>query len=332
MNIKDIAVIGSGSWGTAISTLLSSNGHNITLWSWKKEESEELATHRENRMFLPGVKLNDNINFTSDISCVKGKDIIVLVTPSPAIRSTARAMREYADENSIIVILSKGLEEGSMNPLSDVVEEEVPQSRVAIMSGPSHAEEVGKGIPTANVVASKDADAVAEVTDAFMNDVFRVYSSDDMLGVQLGGALKNVIALCAGIIDGMGFGDNTKAALMTRGIKEISRLGIKMGAKAETFYGLSGIGDLIVTCMSMHSRNRRAGILIGQGKSLEEALKEIHMVVEGVNCASSVYELSRKYDVEMPIISKAYSVLYNGESPRDAIIDLMCRDKKDEIL
>ncbi len=332
MNIKDIAVIGSGSWGTAISTLLSSNGHNITLWSWKKEESEELATHRENRMFLPGVKLNDNISFTSDISCVKGKDIIVLVTPSPAIRSTAKAMREYVDENSIIVILSKGLEEGSMRPLSDVVEEEVPQSRVAIMSGPSHAEEVGKGIPTANVVASKDADAVAEVTDAFMNDVFRVYSSDDMLGVQLGGAIKNVIALCAGIIDGMGFGDNTKAALMTRGIKEISRLGIKMGAQAETFYGLSGIGDLIVTCMSMHSRNRRAGILIGQGKSLEEALKEIHMVVEGVNCASSVYELSRKYDVEMPIISKAYSVLYNGESPRDAIVDLMCRDKKDEIL
>lgn len=332
MDNKNIAVIGSGSWGTAISVLLSANGHNVTLWSWKTEESDSLSAYRENRKYLPGIFLGNNVSFTSDISCVAGKDIVVLATPSPAIRSTARAMGEYTDKDSLIVILSKGLEDGSMKILSDVVEEELPHCRVVVMSGPSHAEEVGRAIPTANVVASKDSDALAVVRDAFMSDVFRVYSSDDMLGVQIGGALKNVIALCAGIVDGMGFGDNTKAALMTRGIKEISRLGIKMGAKPETFYGLSGIGDLIVTCMSMHSRNRRAGILIGQGETPEEALKQIDMVVEGMNSATSAYELSKKYNVDMPIISKVYDVLYNNGSPWEAIIDLMCREKKDEIL
>lgn len=331
MDIKNIAVVGSGSWGTAISVLLEKKGHNVTLWSWKQSESDALKRDKENKEFLPDIHLGDNISYTSDISCVKDKEIIVLVTPSSVIRSTAKAMSRYVDNNSIIVILSKGLEDGTLKTLSEVVEEEIPQSRVAVMSGPSHAEEVARFIPTTNVVASKSKDAIVAVQDAFMCETFRVYTGNDVLGVQLGGALKNVMALCAGIIDGVGFGDNTKAALMTRGIKEISRLGIKMGANPDTFYGLSGIGDLIVTCTSMHSRNRRAGILIGQGNSLKDTLDKVHMVVEGVYCAGAAYELGKKYKVEMPIINEAYKVLYDGKPPKQAIYDLMCRDKKDEI-
>ncbi len=331
MDIKNIAVVGSGSWGTAISVLLEKNGHNVTLWSWKQSESDALKKDRENKEFLPNIHLGDNISYTSDISCVEDKEIIVLVTPSSVIRSTAKSMSKYVGKDSIIVILSKGLEDGTLKTLSEVVEEEIPQSKVVVMSGPSHAEEVARFIPTANVAASKYKDAIITVQDAFMCETFRVYTGDDVLGVQLGGALKNVMALCAGIIDGVGFGDNTKAALMTRGIKEISRLGIKMGANLDTFYGLSGIGDLIVTCTSMHSRNRRAGILIGQGNSLQDTLDKVHMVVEGVHCASAAYELGKKYEVEMPIINEAYKVLYNGKSPKQAISDLMCRDKKDEI-
>ena len=332
MDRKNIAVIGSGSWGTAISVLLNKNGHSVTLWSWKKEESEALLKNRENKEFLPNVPLGENISFTSDISCVKGKDIVVLVTPSSVIRSTAKAMSEYIEDGTVLVIMSKGLEDGTLKTLSEVVEEEIPYCKVAVMSGPSHAEEVSRGIPTANIVASKHSDAISLIQESFMCDTFRVYSGDDILGVQLGGAIKNVMALCAGIIDGVGFGDNTKAALMTRGMKEISRLGIKMGAKAETFYGLSGIGDLIVTCTSMHSRNRRAGILLGQGHTLKETLDEVHMVVEGVYCANVAYELGIKYGVEMPIINEAYNVLYKGKSPKIAIADLMRRDKKDEIV
>lgn len=330
--IDNIAVIGSGSWGTAISVLLEKNGHSVTLWSWKQEESDALKRDRENKEFLPDIPLGDNITYTSDISCVEGKELVVLVTPSTVIRSTARSMSPYIKENAIIVILSKGLEDGSLKTLSEVVEEEIPQSRVVAMSGPSHAEEVARSVPTANVAASRHAEAIETVQTVFMSETFRVYSGDDVLGVQLGGALKNVMALCAGIVDGAGFGDNTKAALMTRGIKEISRLGVKMGASLETFYGLSGIGDLIVTCTSMHSRNRRAGILIGQGMGLEETLRKVHMVVEGVYCAGAAYELGKKYDVEMPIVNEAYNVLYNGKSPRQAITDLMTRDKKQEIV
>ena len=332
MDIKDIAVVGSGSWGTAISVLLEKNGHSVTLWSWKKEESDALKRDKENKEFLPGILLGDNISYTNDISCVAGKELIVLVTPSSVIRSTAKSMKPYVSENAIIVILSKGMEDGTLKTLSQVVEEEIPQSRVVVMSGPSHAEEVARLIPTANVAASKHQDAIEIVQDTFMCEYFRVYSGNDVLGVQIGGALKNVMALCAGIIDGVGFGDNTKAALMTRGIKEIARLGIKMGANSETFYGLSGIGDLIVTCTSMHSRNRRAGILIGQGHTLEETLEKVHMVVEGVYCTGTAYELGKKYEVEMPIINEAYNVLYNGKSPKQAISDLMTRDKKLEIV
>ena len=241
-------------------------------------------------------------------------------------------MSEFIDDGTPVVILSKGLEAESLKPLSDVAEEEIPQAKIAVMSGPSHAEEVARKIPTTNIVACKDIKCAEYIQNVFMSENFRVYTGSDVLGVELGGALKNVIALCAGIIDGIGFGDNTKAALMTRGIREISRLGVKMGAEPETFWGLSGIGDLIVTCTSMHSRNRRAGILLGKGKTLDEAINEVHMVVEGVVNCRAAYELSKKYDVEMPIVSEAYDVLYNGKNPHDAVMELMLRDKKHENL
>jgi len=256
--------------------------------------------------------------------------MIILVTPSRAIRSTARMMSEYVDSGAVVVVLSKGLEDITLKTLSQVVEEEIPHAHIAVMSGPSHAEEVAKGIPTTNIAACSNIRYAEMIQNVFMSERFRVYTGTDVLGVELGGALKNIIALCAGIVDGIGFGDNTKAALMTRGIREIARLGIAMGAKPETFWGLSGIGDLIVTCTSMHSRNRRAGILIGEGKSVDEALETVHMVVEGVINCRAAYELSVKYDVEMPIVSEAYNVLYNGKDPRQAVMDLMLRDKKNE--
>ena len=325
---KEIAIIGSGGWGTAAAVHLNKLGHKITLWSWLKEESDSLRNNLENKAFLPGVKLSDNITYTSDISCVKDKELIVLVTPSKAIRSTARSMAGYVSKGAVIVILSKGIEDESLKTLSDVVEEEIPQATVAVMSGPSHAEEVARGIPTTNIAACSDISKAQLVQSVFMSETFRVYTGTDVTGVELGGALKNVIALCAGILDGIGYGDNTKAALMTRGIKEIARLGEKMGANPETFWGLSGVGDLIVTCTSMHSRNRRAGILIGQGKTVDEAIAEVNMVVEGIVNCNAAYKLSQKYNVDMPIVSEAYNVIYNGKSPKDAVTDLMIRDKK----
>lgn len=327
---EKIAVIGSGSWGTAASVHLCKQGHDVTLWSWLEDESLRLAKDLENKEFLPGIALPENIHFTSDISCVKDKDLIVLVTPSKAIRSTCHAMSPHITDGTLIVILSKGIEDGTLYTLSEVVESEIPNCRVAVMSGPSHAEEVAQGIPTTNIAACGDIKYAEYIQSVFMSDNFRVYTGTDVLGVELGGALKNIIALCAGITDGIGFGDNTKAALMTRGIKEISRLGTCMGAEADTFWGLSGIGDLIVTCTSMHSRNRRAGILIGEGKSLDEALSTVHMVVEGVQCCKAAYALAGKYNVEMPIVQKAYEVLYEGKNPKTAVVELMQRDPKSE--
>lgn len=329
---RNIAVIGSGSWGTAAAILLRRNNHNVTLWSRNPDKSKLLEETLENTEYLPGVRLDSDIEFTSDISCIRDKDMIVLVTPSATIRQVSKSMAPYVSPGQIIVILSKGLEANTYMTMSDIVSQECPKACVAVMSGPSHAEEASRGIPTLNVVASEDLSAAKAVQDMFMSDVFRIYTSTDMIGVELGGAVKNVIALCAGIIDGVGFGDNTKAALMTRGIKEISRLGNALGADSQTFWGLSGIGDLIVTCTSMHSRNRRAGILIGQGKSLDETLSEIHMVVEGVNTTRAAKELSDKLNVEMPIVNAAYDVLYNGLSPKEAVTSLMIRTKKDEIL
>ncbi len=326
-----IAVIGSGSWGTAMAILLAKKGYDICLWSWKQEETDRLNSDRENVEFLPGNPLPENIVCSHDMEfCVKDADIIITAVPSIATRTTAKQLARVVAEGQNILNISKGLEDETLLRLSQVYKSEIPQATVSVMSGPSHAEEVSKGLPTTNVVASDNMETAKWIQKVIMNDVFRIYTSDDIVGVELGGALKNVIALCAGICDGLGYGDNTKAALMTRGIAEIKRLGVAMGAKADTFSGLSGVGDLIVTCTSMHSRNRRAGILIGKGKSLDETLKEVHMVVEGVNTASAAYKLAQKMNVTMPITEEACNILYKNKSPRDSVYSLMTREGKAE--
>ncbi len=330
---RKIGILGSGSWGTAIASLLAEKGHEVTLWSFLKEECEELKTYRENRRYLKGVLLPDTLCFTDDIQqAVEGKQIIVNATPSFAVRSTITKIKPYFDaKTQTVVNISKGFEESTLMRLSQVIREELGKDiRLCVLSGPSHAEEVGRKMPTTNVAASEDLNVASMIQDVFMCDYFRVYTLTDVLGVELGAALKNVIALCAGISDGLGYGDNLKAALMTRGMAEIMRLGTKMGGDAETFFGLTGMGDLIVTCTSMHSRNRRAGILIGQGKTPEEAMKEVNMVVEGVLSCKAAYALSKKYDVEMPIVEEAYRVLFEGSDVKQSMNTLMVRDKKHE--
>ena len=327
--MQKIGVIGAGGWGIALTQLLSNNGNDVTVWSIIKEEIDMLKDKHEHVDKLPGVKLNASIHFTTDLEeTVKGKDILVLAVPSPYIRSTSKMLKEYVTEGQIIVNVAKGIEESTLMTLSAIVEQEIPQAEVAVLSGPSHAEEVGRGIPTTIVVGAKRKTTAEYLQNIFMSDVFRVYISPDVLGIELGAALKNVVALAAGIADGLGYGDNTKAALITRGITEIARLGTAMGGKFETFCGLSGIGDLIVTCASMHSRNRRAGILIGQGKSMDEAMKEVKMVVEGVYSAKAAMGLAKKYNVQLPIIEQVNEVLFNNKTASEAMKDLMSRDKK----
>lgn len=324
-----IAVIGSGSWGSAISVLLAEKDNDVYLWSWIQEETDRLNRDRENKEFLPGIPFPDNITCTHDMKeCIENAEVIVTAAPSPATRTTAKQMAPFVKNGQIIVNISKGLE-GELR-LSEVYKSEIPQADVAVLSGPSHAEEVSRRIPTTVVIASKSKESAEFLQDVFMTEHFRVYTSSDVIGVELGGALKNVIALCAGISDGLGYGDNTKAALITRGMAEMSRLGVAMGADAATFAGLSGIGDLIVTGTSTLSRNHTAGTLLGQGLSLEETLKKVHMVVEGVNTATAAYELAKKYGVTTPIIDQAYAVLYQGVNPRDAVNNLMTRRKKSE--
>ncbi len=326
-----IAVIGSGSWGCAAAILLANNGNDVYLWSWQQSETDRLNADRENKEVLPGKKFPDSITCSHDMElCVKDAGLIVTVAPSPATRTTAKQLSPFVKEGQVLVNLSKGLEESTLMRLSEVYESEIPQAEVAVMSGPSHAEEVSLGLPTTNVVAAKKPEIAKYIQNIFMSETFRVYTGDDVIGVELGGALKNVIALCSGICAGIGYGDNTKAALMTRGIAEIKRLGVAMGAKAETFAGLSGIGDLIVTCTSLHSRNNRAGILLGKGYSLEETLAEIKMVVEGVNTAKAAYNLSRKYDVSMPITTEAFNILFKGKDAKKAVLDLMTRTRTAE--
>lgn len=322
-----IAVVGSGGWGTALARLLVENGHAVTLWSFLKEEAEHLEQTRENPL-LQGVRL-PQMTFTSDPACVSGKPVVVMASPSFAARSTAELVRPYLDPNAVLVSVAKGIEAGTSERLSQIIGE-VTGRTVAVLCGPSHAEEVARDIPTGCVAACREIGIAEMVQDIFMNDHFRVYSSTDVVGVELGAALKNVIALCAGICDGMGFGDNTKALLMTRGLTEIARLGMAMGSRNETFAGLAGIGDLIVTCTSMHSRNRRAGILIGQGKDPQTAMKEVGAVVEGYYAARSAYELAEKMKVEMPITREAYAILYEGRDPRQAMQMLMTREKRHE--
>lgn len=326
-----VGIIGAGSWGTALAWLLGNNQNQVTLWSIMEEEITMLKEFHEQKDKLPGVILKDDAEFTTDMEeAIRGKDVLVLAVPSPFTRSTAARMAPYVEKGQRIVNVAKGIEEKSLMTLSEIIEEEIPGVEVAVLSGPSHAEEVGKGIPTTIVVGSKDKETAEYLQNLFMSNVFRVYTSSDVFGIELGAALKNVVALAAGIADGLGYGDNTKAALITRGIAEIARLGISMGGRIETFYGLTGIGDLIVTCASMHSRNRRAGILIGQGASMEEAMKEVKMVVEGVYSAKAGYALSEKYHVSMPIVEQVNKVLFEGKPASDAVKELMLRDKKVE--
>ncbi len=326
-----VSILGGGSWGIALAVLLHKNGHEITVWSALEAEVKMLQDNHEHKM-LPGVTLAEDMIFTTDDKeAVEGKDLLVMAVASAYTRSTAHRFKDLIVENQKIVNVAKGIEEKTLLTLSEIIEEEVPQADVAVLSGPSHAEEVGRGIPTTIVVGAKSKKTAEYIQSLFMNEVFRVYTSPDILGIELGGALKNVVALAAGIADGLGYGDNTKAALITRGITEIARLGTTMGGKFETFCGLTGIGDLIVTCASMHSRNRRAGILIGQGKSYEEAMDEVKMVVEGVYSAKAAMGLAKKYDVQLPIIEQVNAVLFEGKNADDAVKDLMLRDKKIEI-
>ncbi len=325
-----ITVLGSGAWGTALAMLLLENGNDVTLWSYTEEESAVLREIHENPM-LKGVPLPDELKLTTDMSAVRGCGLVVLATPSFAVRATAAKLKELADPGTILVSVSKGIEKDTSLRLSQVIEQEVgDRCPVVVLSGPSHAEEVGRRVPTGVVAASDDQEAAQKVQDLFMNGRFRVYTSDDKVGTEICAALKNIIALCAGCCDGMGGGDNTKALLMTRGLAEMARLGVALGGKKETFTGLAGVGDLIVTCCSMHSRNRRCGILIGQGKPVDQAVREIGAVVEGYYAAASARTLSQKAGVEMPIAQAAYEVLYEGRDVHTVITSLMQRAKRSE--
>ena len=326
-----IAVIGSGGWGTALALLLLENGNDVTLWSFSEQEVQNIRKTGENPL-LKGVPVPEGLKLTSDLNCVRDADAVVLATPSFAVRETAKKLAPLLDPQTVVISVSKGIENGSFLLLTQIIEEELGgKNVVAALSGPSHAEEVGRRVPTAVVAACEDLKVAEWVQDLFMNERFRVYASQDVIGVELGAALKNVIALCAGCIDGLGYGDNTKAMLMTRGLTEVARVGEKMGGRKETFAGLTGMGDLIVTCTSMHSRNRRAGILIGQGVEVHEAMKQVGAVVEGYYAAAAGYAMAKKFNVEMPITEAAYKVLYNGEAIQDVFKALMTREKKHEI-
>lgn len=328
--MKNIAIIGSGSWGVALAIHLAKKGHCIKIWSFLQEEADIINQQRKCK-FLPEVILPEGIVCTTSYQeAIEGSDIILHVTPSKFTRDTVRQYKAYVT-NQIVVICTKGFEKESLSTLDTVLREEMPQVRLAVLSGPSHAEEVSKAVPTAMVIAADNQSDAEELQDVFMNENLRVYTSQDMKGIELGGALKNIIAFCAGVAAGIGLGDNSFAALITRGLGEISRLGVILGGEKETFYGLTGLGDLIVTCLSEHSRNRRAGKLVGQGVALEDVRKEIGMVIEGVDNIEVAYTLSKKYQVEVPIIDAVYEMLYEGLEPQIAVNRLMTRDKKEEV-
>lgn len=329
--MKKIGIIGAGSWGTALAVNLTHNGHQVTIWSIMEDEIKMLTENHEHLDKLPGVKLDESITFTTDMeSAIRDMDMLVLAVPSIFTRGTAKRMAPYVADGQRIVCVAKGIEDDSFMTITEVVEDEIPQADVCVLSGPSHAEEVGIGLPTTVVAGAKTRQTAELVQDVFMNETFRVYTSPDVLGIELGGSLKNVIALAAGMADGLGYGDNTKAALITRGISEVTRLAIAMGAKAETLNGLTGMGDLIVTCQSKHSRNRKAGMLMGQGMTMEEATKEVKMVVEGIYSAKAALALARKYYITMPIIEEVNKVLFEDKMVTDAVADLMIRDKRAE--
>lgn len=322
------AVVGAGTWGTALALLLSHNGHEVTLWTRSESSAKEMSeTGRQKN--LPDAVIPEDMNITSDMhEALMDKDMIVLAVPSIYVRETARRMCEFVRQGQVVVSVSKGIEGDSLKTMSDIIEDEIPQADVAVLSGPSHAEEVSRFIPTTIVTGAHSEKTAKFIQDTFMSDCFRVYINPDIKGIEIGGALKNVVALAAGMADGLGYGDNSKAALITRGIAEITRLGVKMGCDIETFQGLSGIGDLIVTCASMHSRNRRAGILIGRGKSYQEAMEEVGQVVEGVYASKAAKQLAEKYSVSMPIVEEINRILFEGKSPSEAVNDLMLRDRR----
>lgn len=327
--MKKIAIIGSGSWGVALAIHLAKMGNSIKIWSFLQEEAD-LINHEKKCKFLPEVIIPEGIICTTSYQeAIEGSEIILHVTPSKFTRDTVKQYKDYV-KDQIVVICTKGFEKDSLLTLDEVLKEEMPQIRLAVLSGPSHAEEVSKAIPTAMVIAAEKEVDAQELQDIFMNENLRVYTSKDMRGVELGGALKNIIAFCAGVAAGIGLGDNTFAALITRGLSEIARLGVMLGGEKETFYGLTGLGDLIVTCLSEHSRNRRAGKLVGQGMPLEQVRQEIGMVIEGVDNIEVAYALSKKYQVEVPIIDTVYEMLYENLEPKKAVNRLMTRDKKEE--
>lgn len=330
-----VAVIGAGSWATALSVLLGKKGLQVLMWARREELAGELNTARENKLYLPGVAIPETVSATSDIeAALKNAGHIVMGVPSHAFRDTLRLIRPILTGQETVVNTAKGLEEGSLLRLSEVFAEEMPDNmheRFTILTGPSHAEEVGRDIPTTVVVAGKKRNTAEAVQDLFMSPRFRVYTNPDVIGVEMGGALKNVIAICTGISDGLGFGDNAKAALITRGLAEISRLGVAMGAKPLTFSGLAGVGDLVVTCTSMHSRNRRAGMEIGKGKNVNEAIDGVKMVVEGFRTTRVAYQLANKNQVRMPITEQAYRVLFEGINPLEGVTNLMMRSKTHEM-
>ncbi len=327
--MKKIAIIGSGSWGVALATYLANVGNQVKIWSFSEEE-RDLINNEKKCKFLPDLIIPDNIYCsTSYEEVIKDTEFILHVTPSKFTRSTFNQYKQYVG-NRPVIICSKGFEKETLKTLDEVIEEELPNVKVGVLSGPSHAEEVSVGVPTALVMASKNEDILDMLQETFMSEKMRIYASNDIKGVELGGALKNIIAFCAGVAAGIGLGDNSFAALITRGLKEISRLGVKLGGELETFYGLSGLGDLIVTCLSEHSRNRKAGKLIGQGKTLEETKKEVGMVIESIDNIDVAYRLGKINNIEMPIVNAVYEVLYNKLEPKEAVKNLMTRDKKME--
>ena len=329
---EKIAVIGSGSWGVALALLLNRNGHEVKLWSYDKGEAD-IINNEHRCKFLPDVSIPDSIVCYTDFETVlQDAKIILIVTPSSAIRGTINEMKPFVTDKQVFVLCSKGMEKETEKLYTDVIKEILPNNSVAALSGPSHAEEVSQFIPTAVVIAGENEETASMLQDVFMNDKFRVYTNDDIKGVEMGGSLKNIIALACGVATGLGYGDNTVAALITRGIAEIARLGVETGAKRQTFYGLTGVGDLFVTCSSMHSRNRRCGILIGQGKKVEDAVKEVGMVVEGIYAVDGAYSLARKHSVSTPIIDEMYDIIHNDKTPEEATANLMNRGKKAENL
>lgn len=326
-----VVVLGAGGWGTALAVMCAKFGHSVTLWSPFEKDIAALRQDGENKRLLPGVPLPRELALTTDLSPAGVADAVIMAVPSFAVRQTAARLRGALPAGGLMVNVAKGLEEGSLLRMSQVIGAELPEARTVVLSGPSHAEEVSRGIPTAVVAASPDTAAAQAVQDMLMNPTFRIYVNTDAVGVELGGALKNVIALAAGVCDGLGLGDNTKAALMTRGITEMARLGSAMGGMPQTFAGLAGIGDLIVTCTSMHSRNRRAGIFIGQGRTAAQAVEKVGMTVEGYHTARAAHELAERMGVDMPIVTECYRVLFEDKDPRQAIGELMQRQKKHEI-